>query len=93
MRERKFNAVSRRLATIPGIGPIQRIGIAATIVDPTAFKSEFAARIGLAPCAHSSGGKQKLGRVSKRGDGICGACSRLGQNNRGPVIFIENQRS
>ena len=39
MREHKSNAVSRRLATIPGIGPITASAIAATIVDPSAFKS------------------------------------------------------
>jgi transposase len=70
MREHKSNAVSRRLATIPGIGPITASAIAATIVDPSAFKSgrELAAWIGLVPREHSSGGKQKLGRVSKQGD-------------------------
>lgn len=70
MREHKSNAVSRRLATIPGIGPITASAIAATIVDPSAFKSgcELAAWMGLVPREHSSGGKQKLGRVSKQGD-------------------------
>ena len=70
MREHKSNAVSRRLATIPGIGPITASAIVATIVDPSAFKSgrELAAWIGLVPREHSSGGKQKLGRVSKQGD-------------------------
>jgi transposase len=70
VREHKDNAVSRRLATIPGIGPIIASAIAATIADPAAFKSgrELAAWIGLVPKQHSSGGKQKLGRVSKQGD-------------------------
>jgi transposase len=70
IREHKTNAVSRRLATIPGIGPITASAMAATITDPTAFKSgrELAAWIGLTPRQHSSGGKQKLGRVSKQGD-------------------------
>ena len=70
MREHKSNAVSRRLATIPGIGPITASAITATIVDPSAFKSgrELAAWTGLVPREHSSGGKQKLGRVSKQGD-------------------------
>jgi transposase len=68
MREHKSNAVSRRLATIPGIGPITASAIAATIVDPSAFKSgrELAAWIGLVPREHSSVGKQKLGRISVR---------------------------
>jgi transposase len=70
VRENKTNAVSRRLTTIPGIGPITASAIAATIPDPAAFKSgrEFAAWIGLVPHQHSSGGKQKLGRISKRGN-------------------------
>ena len=68
MREHKSNAVSRRLATFPGIGPITASAIAATIVDPSAFKSgrELAAWIGLVPREHSSVGKQKLGRISVR---------------------------
>jgi transposase len=70
MREHKANAVSRRLATIPGIGPITASAVVATIADPSVFKSgrEFAAWIGLVPRQHSSGGKQKLGRISKQGD-------------------------
>jgi transposase len=70
VREHKTNAISRRLASIPGIGPITASAIAATIADPSAFKSgrELAAWIGLVPRQHSSGGKQRLGRVSKQGD-------------------------
>jgi hypothetical protein len=70
VREHRTNAVSRRLASIPGIGPITASAIAATIPDPSVFKSgrELAAWIGLVPRQHSSGGKQKLGRVSKQGD-------------------------
>ena len=70
VREHKANVVSRRLATIPGIGPITASAIAATIADPAAFKSgrELAAWIGLVPRQHSSGGKQRLGRISKQGD-------------------------
>ena len=70
VREHKANPVSRRLATIPGIGPITASAIAATIADPAAFKSgrDLAAWIGLTPGQNSSGGKQKLGRVSKQGD-------------------------
>ena len=70
VRENKTNAVSRRLTTIPGIGPITASAIAATISDPSTFKSgrEFAAWIGLVPRQHSSGGKQRLGRISKQGN-------------------------
>ena len=70
MREHRSNAVSRRLATIPGIGPITASAITGTIADPLTFKSgrELAAWIGLVPRQHSSGGKHKMGRVSKQGD-------------------------
>ena len=70
MREHKANPVSRRLATIPGIGPITASAIAATVPDPGLFRSgrELAAWIGLVPKPHSSGGKEKLGGVSKQGD-------------------------
>jgi transposase len=61
---------SRRLESIPGIGVIGATAIAATVTDPTAFKSgrEFAAWIGLVPRQSSTGGKQKLGGISKQGD-------------------------
>jgi len=64
------NEVSRRLASIPGIGPITAMAIANTVPDPTMFRSgrEFAAWLGLTPKSHSSGGKDRLGRISKRGD-------------------------
>ena len=62
---------SRRLATIPGIGPITATALIATVGDLKEFKSgrQFAAWIGLTPREHSSGGKQKQGSISKRGDG------------------------
>jgi transposase len=66
----RSNAVSRRLETIPGIGPITAGALAATITDPSLFKSgrELAAWIGLVPRQNSSGGKERLGRISKQGD-------------------------
>src|SRR5690242_11948609 len=62
--------VSRRLASIPGIGPITAMAITSTVPDPSVFRSgrEFAAWLGLTPKSYSSGGKDKLGRISKRGD-------------------------
>jgi transposase len=62
---------SRRLATIPGIGPITASAIAATVPDATLFQSgrQFAAWLGLTPRAHSSGGKERLGGIGKQGDG------------------------
>src|SRR5689334_12941571 len=66
----KSNAVSQRLATIPGIGPIIATAIAATVTDPIAFRSgrEFAAWLGLVPRQNSTGGKTRLGGISKRGN-------------------------
>lgn len=66
----KSNAVARRLATIPGIGPITASAIAATVTDANYFRSarQFAAWIGLVPKQSSSGGKERLGGISKMGD-------------------------
>jgi transposase len=66
----KNNPVSQRLATIPGIGPIIATAIAATVADPSVFRSgrEFAAWLGLVPRQSSTGGKARLGGISKRGD-------------------------
>jgi transposase len=62
---------SRRLETIPGGGFITATAIAATVTDPSQFRSsrEFSAWLGLTPRQHSSGGKDRLGRVSKMGNG------------------------
>lgn len=66
----RSNAVSQRLETIPGIGPITATALAASITDPSVFKSgrELAAWIGLVPRQNSSGGKERMGRISKQGD-------------------------
>lgn len=62
---------SQRLATIPGVGIITATALAATVTDPSIFRSgrEFAAFLGLVPRQNSSGGKDRLGRISKKGDG------------------------
>ena len=61
---------SQRLATIPGVGVISATALAASVTNPDQFRSgrEFAASIGLVPRQNSSGGKDKLGRISKMGD-------------------------
>ncbi len=66
----KASPVSQRLATIPGIGPLVATAIAATVTDAGAFRSgrEFAAWLGLVPRQRSTGGKQRLGRISREGD-------------------------
>jgi len=68
--QHRANEVSRRLISIPGIGIIGASAIASTITDPKAFRSgrDFAAWIGLVPRQDSTGGKQKLGPISKQGD-------------------------
>ena len=62
--------VSRRLATIPGLGIITATAIAASVTDPDQFRSgrQFAAWLGLTPRQHSTGGKTRLGGISKQGD-------------------------
>jgi transposase len=62
---------SLRLATIPGVGVITATALVATIGDATQFTSgrQLAAWLGLVPKQYSTGGKQRLGRISKRGDG------------------------
>jgi transposase len=67
----RANEASRRLATIPGVGVITATALVATIGDASQFHSgrQLAAWLGLVPRQHSSGGKERLGRISKRGDG------------------------
>lgn len=66
----RTNNVARRLATIPGIGPVGASALAASVTDPHQFRSgrQFAAWLGLTPLQKSSGGKERLGRISKMGD-------------------------
>ena len=66
----KNNAASQRLATVPGIGPIIATAIATTVTQPNQFRSgrEFAAWLGLVPRQNSTGGKSRLGSISKRGN-------------------------
>ena len=66
----RSNQDSRRLQSIPGVGVIGATAIAATVTDPTAFRSgrDFAAWIGLVPRQDSTGGKPRLGPISKQGD-------------------------
>jgi len=70
MTQHRLNQASKRLETIPGIGVIGATAITATVTDPTVFRSgrDFAASVGLVPREDSTGGKTKLGPISKRGD-------------------------
>jgi transposase len=65
----KANALSQRLASIPGIGPITALTLAIEI-DPASFKSgrHLAAWAGLTPQEHSTGGKQRIGKISRAGN-------------------------
>jgi len=76
---------ARRLMTIPGIGPVTASAIVATVQETSAFASgrEFAAFLGLTPRQSSSGGKERLGHITKMGDRylrkllVVGACAVL----------------
>lgn len=100
------NPESRRLATIPGIGPITASAMSATIADPQQFKSgrHLAAWLGIVPRQNSSGGKERLGKISKQGDRylrqllVIGATSMLGvahkkrtANNAWIVALLEKK--
>jgi len=84
------NPESKRLATIPGIGPLTASALSATITDASQFSSgrQMAAWLGLVPRQNSSGGKEQLGRITKQGDGylrqllVLGATSMLGVVNK-----------
>src|ERR1700750_2246583 len=64
------NEASRGLASIPGVGPITASAIVASVANAHQFKSarHFAAWLGLTPRSHSTGGKERLGGISKQGD-------------------------
>jgi transposase len=66
----RSSEMSRRLDEIPGVGPALATALVASIADPKAFRSgrDFSAWIGLVPKQNSSGGKDRLGSISKRGD-------------------------
>jgi transposase len=82
---------ARRLTSIPGVGPIIAATVRATVQDPRGFRTgrDFAAWIGLTPRAHSSGGKERIGSISKRGNRqlrtllVVGATSILKLGKRG----------
>src|SRR6476619_6252843 len=66
----RSNETSRRLDAIPGVGPALATALIASVPDPKAFRSgrNFSAWIGLVPKQHSSGGKDRLGNITKQGD-------------------------
>ena len=66
----RSDEASRRLDAIPGVGPMLATALVASVADPRVFRSgrNFSAWIGLVPKQHSSGGKDRLGSISKQGD-------------------------
>lgn len=93
------NETSRRLETIPGVGPITASVLAATVTNPSAFPSgrQFAAWLGLVPRQKSTEGKDRLGKISKMGDpyirrllivGAHAVLRWLGQNYKGLAVGL-----
>jgi len=66
----RSSEASKRLDAIPGVGPMLATALVASIADPKVFRSgrNFSAWIGLVPKQYSSGGKDRLGSISKQGD-------------------------
>jgi transposase len=66
----RSNETSKRLDEIPGVGPVLATALIASVADPKTFRSgrDFSAWIGLVPKQRSSGGRDKLGSISKQGD-------------------------
>ena len=66
----RSNELSMRLDEAPGVGPVLATALVAAVADPKSFRSgrNFSAWIGLVPKQHSSGGKNRLGNISKQGD-------------------------
>jgi transposase len=71
MARARETELGRRLMEIPGVGPLVASAIVATVPDPTVFRSgrDLSAWIGLVPRQNSSGGKERLGSISKAGNG------------------------
>ena len=66
----RSSELSQRLATIPGVGVISGTALAASVTEPERFRSgrQFAASLGLTPLQNCSGGKERMGRISRMGD-------------------------
>ena len=97
----RADETSQRLETIPGVGILTATALSASIPDPSVFKSgrEFAAFLGQVPRQNSSGGKDRLGRISKMGDGylrrllVVGATSvvrRAGGNTSATGVWMRS---
>lgn len=87
----RTNPTARRLDTIPGFGPVLASAMAAIVTDPKHYASgrDFAAALGLVPRQDGTGGKVKLGPISKRGNGYL---RRLLVNGATAVLCGKNAR-
>ena len=83
----RSNETSKRLDEIPGVGPALATALVASVADPRAFRSgrDFSAWIGLVPKQHSSGGKDRLGGISKQGDRYLRSLFTAGDASRDPL--------
>lgn len=72
----KANPVARQIMTIPGVGDQTASGVVASVPDPRMFRNsrQFSAWLGLVPRQYTTGGKIKLGRITKRGDQYLRTC-------------------
>jgi transposase len=84
VRRTREDETARRLATIPGVGAVTATALQALVPDPKGFASarHFAAWLGLTPRSHSSGGKDRLGRISKQGNPLLRRLLVLGASAR-----------
>jgi len=84
----KADETARRLTTIPGVGPVTASAIVATVQDASAFANgrDFAASLGLTPRQSSTGGKARLGRITKMGaTATCASCWSSGPAPRSAI--------
>lgn len=97
----RADADSRRVATIPGIGPLTASALVVTIGDPRRFENgrQFAAWLGLVPKQNSSGGKERLGGITKMGDRylrsllVLGATAMLRHRQKEQGTWLANLRA
>lgn len=91
----KADPVAKRLMTIPGIGPIVATALVALAPPASTFRRgrDFAAWVGLTPRQHSSGGKERLGRISKMGERSLRRLLILGASSAAKVAAREPSRA
>ncbi|MBX6744754.1 MAG: IS110 family transposase [Acetobacteraceae bacterium] len=89
VRQAREDETARRLTSIPGIGAITAAALRGLVPDPGGFASarHFAAWLGLTPRLNSSGGKERLGRISKQATPRFRACERQQRRNGCPEII------